>query len=276
MMVKKVKCAGIRHNSAKVSKSQVEEITAWLEEHGIRTIVLEHTTNELPDEMDFLIVMGGDGTLIGGARTAAKMRIPIIGIDFGGLGFLSEIKFRDCKMALNSILKGDYQIEERTMLRGEIRDCDGNDIGGLCTAVNDIVVTKKSSRMLRLMVYVNNEYYNEILGDGIIVSSATGSTAYSLSAGGPIVSPTLDIILISPICPHTLFSRSLVTNGADEILIELPPEREDLIMTVDGQEEYALAPECRVVIRRFAHSVRYIRIRPSHFFETVREKFHLR
>lgn len=271
-----MKSVGVRYNSAKVSKGQVEEITSWLDEHGVHVEILEHTADGLPDEMDFLIVMGGDGTLIGGARAAAKREIPIIGIDFGGLGFLSEIKFRDCKPALNSILKGEYHIEERTMLKAEVRDAGGDRAGESSTAVNDIVVTKKSSRMLRLMVYVNGDYFNEIMGDGLIVSSATGSTAYSLSAGGPIVTPSLDVILLSPICPHTLFSRSLVAGGNDEILIELPPDRGDLIMTVDGQEESPLDPECKVVVRRFDQPVRYIRMRPSHFFETVREKFRLR
>jgi len=269
-----MKRIGIRINKDKVKKSEYDELSGWLKKQGVQVVAVRDVTHALPKKLDLLIVMGGDGTLLGGARAAAVAGVPIIGIDFGGLGFLSEIKFAESKKALSQILAGDFHIEERMMLEADI-EC-----GGKCTvkairAVNDVVITKNSGRMLRLKVSINDDYFTEFPGDGVIVSSATGSTAYSLSAGGPLVSPTLDVMLLTSICPHTLFERSLVTGGADVIRTEIPGNRHDVIMIVDGQEEFVLAPGGAVTVRRGPHPVRYVKVKPSRFLRTLREKFHL-
>ncbi|MFA6448467.1 MAG: NAD(+)/NADH kinase [bacterium] len=269
-----MKRIGIRINKDKVKKSEFEELSGWLKGKGVQTVAVRDLSRGLPKKLDLVIVMGGDGTLLGCARAAASDGVPIIGVDFGGLGFLSELKFNESKKALSRILDGDFHIEERCMLEADI-EC-----GGVCEkrsipAVNDVVITKNSGRMLRLKVYINDDYFTEFPGDGVIVSSATGSTAYSLSAGGPIVSPNLDVILLTSICPHTLFERSLVTGGGDVIRTELPKGRRDVIMIVDGQEEFLLSPGGNVTVRRGPHPVRYARVSPSRFLSTMREKFHL-
>jgi NAD+ kinase len=269
-----MKRIGIRINKDKVKRDVYEELSGWLKEQGVQVVGVHDVTRALPKKLDLLIMMGGDGTLLGGARAAASAGVPIIGIDFGGLGFLSEIKFSESKKAMSRILEGDFCIEERMMLEADI-ECGGKCDKKAIPAVNDVVITKNSGRMLRLKVFINDDYFTEFPGDGVIVSSATGSTAYSLSAGGPIVSPNLEVILLTSICPHTLFERSLVTGGADVIRTELPKSRHDVIMIVDGQEEYQLTPGGVVTVRRGPHPVRYVRVKPSRFLRTMREKFHL-
>jgi len=271
---KSMKRIGIRINKDKVKQSEYNELAGWLKERGVQVVTVRDVTQGLPKKLDLLIVMGGDGTLLGGARAAASEGVPIMGIDFGGLGFLSEIKFSESKKALSKILAGDFQIEERMMLEADI-ECGGKCEKKEIPAVNDVVITKNSGRMLRLKVFINDDYFTEFPGDGVIVSSATGSTAYSLSAGGPIVAPNLDVILLTSICPHTLFERSLVTGGCDVIRTELPKARRDVIMIVDGQEEFLLDPGGVVTVRRGPHPVRYVRVKPSRFLSTMREKFHL-
>lgn len=269
-----MKRVGIRVNNRKVDKSKVQELSGWLEEKGVRTVIVSSAREKLPRGLELLIVMGGDGTLLGGARLAAGEGVPVVGIDFGGLGFLSEIKYKDAKKALSKILSGDYRVEERMMLEADIAR-GGEIVNKSLPAVNDVVITKNSGRMLRLKVYINDEYFTEFPGDGLIVSSATGSTAYSLSAGGPIVRPELDVMLLTSICPHTLFERSLVTSGGDTVRVELPPDRKDLIMIIDGQVEFSLKSCGVVTIRRGPKPVRYMRVKPSRFLNTVREKFDL-
>ncbi len=270
----RMKRIGIRINKEKVKREQFEEISGWLKEKGLEVAAVDTVGRRFPKGLDLLIVMGGDGTLLGGARAAANAGVPVIGIDFGNLGFLSDVKFKDAKKTLSTILAGDYHIEERMLLEADI-EC-----GGACSkksmpAVNDVVITKNSGRMLRLKVFINDEYFTEFPGDGVIVSSATGSTAYSLSAGGPIVAPSLDVILLTSICPHTLFERSLVTHGEDVIRVELPQKRNDIILIIDGQEELSLSSCDSVAVRRAPQPVRYVRVKPSRFLRTMREKFHL-
>jgi NAD+ kinase len=265
---------GIRVNKDKVTREEHKELSGWLKEQGVQVVTVHDVSHGLPKKLDLLVVMGGDGTLLGGARAAAADGVPIIGIDFGGLGFLSEIKFKESKKALAQILAGDFHVEERMMLEADI-ECGGKCVKRAVPAVNDVVITKNSGRMLRLKVYINDEYLTEFPGDGVIVSSATGSTAYSLSAGGPIVAPYLDVLLLTSICPHTLFERSLVTSGNDVIRTELPKSRNDVIMILDGQEEFLLAPGGVVTVRRGPNPVRYVKVKPSRFLKTMREKFNL-
>ena len=269
-----MKRIGIRINKEKVKQSEVDALSGWLTEKGLEVVAVNELGRRLPKGIDLLIVMGGDGTLLGGARSAARAGAPVIGIDFGSLGFLSDIKHKDAKKALTQVLSGNYHIEERMMLEADI-ESGGVRAKKALPAVNDVVITKNSGRMLRLKVFINDEYLTEFPGDGVIVSSATGSTAYSLSAGGPIVAPNLDVILLTSICAHTLFERSLVTGGGDVIHVELPAGRKDVIMIIDGQEEFLLPPGGVVTVKRAPYPVRYIRIKPSRFLKTMREKFHL-
>jgi len=269
-----MKRIGIRINKEKVGPQQFSEISDWLKGKGLEVVAVDTVGRGFPKSLDLLIVMGGDGTLLGGARAAARAGVPVIGIDFGHLGFLSDIKYKDTKKTLSKILEGDYNIEERMMLEADIQS-GGRRAKKSMPAVNDVVITKNSGRMLRLKVFINDEYFTEFPGDGVIVSSATGSTAYSLSAGGQIVAPSLDVMLLTSICPHTLFERSLVTCGSDVIRVELPHKRNDIILIIDGQEELSLMSCDSVAVRRAPYSVKYVRVKPSRFLRTMREKFNL-
>ncbi len=258
-----------------VDPLKVKNLAEWIESKGIKTVTISNRRKNLPKGLDLLIVMGGDGTLLGGARMAAREGIPVLGIDFGGLGFLSEIKYKDFKKSLALIFNGKHFIEERVMMEADISCGKKINLKSL-PAVNDIVITKNSGRMLQLKVSINDQYFTEFPGDGLIVSTATGSTAYSLSAGGPIVSPQLNVFLLTSICPHTLLERSLVTSGDDIIRVQLPEKRDDLVLIIDGQEEYNLLAGSEITIRRTPYLVGFVRVKPSRFFETVRKKFHTR
>ena len=264
---------GIKYNEEKVRESKVETLAAWLEKNGKTVTPVCGKNCVIPRGLDLLIVMGGDGTLLSGARAAAVHGIPIIGIDFGGLGFLSEIKYREARSSLKQIFQGDYRLDERLMIEATIRR-NGNPLEPLLAA-NDVVITKHSGRLLRLKLFINKKYFHEFPGDGLILATSTGSTAYALSAGGPIVSPELDVICLTPICPHSLFARAMVTSGSDVLRIELPPEREDMLLIVDGQEEFQLEHRDSITIRRAPVRVRYVRVTEPHFHQRVRDKFNL-
>lgn len=269
-----MKYIGIRYNEEKVGRRKAEALAKWLKDNGRHVPVVGGRNSELPLGLDMLVVMGGDGTLLGGARAAAVHGVPVFGIDFGGLGFLSEIKYRGARAALKKIFAGEYEIEERLVLEAGIGKA-GKERKSLL-AINDVVVTKNSGRMLRLKVFINGHYFHEFPGDGLILSTSTGSTAYALSAGGPIVSPELDVIMITPICPHTLFARAIVTTGNDTMRIELPQERGDLVLIVDGQEEVLLKSGDVVTVRDSGMKGRFVRVGGRLFYDTVREKFNLK
>ena len=263
----------IKYNDQKVQRAKVDDLVQWLEDYGKTVTSVCGKNCVIPEDLDLLLVMGGDGTLLGGARAAAVHGVPVIGIDFGGLGFLSEIKYKQARSALVSIFQGDFRMEERCMLRASIIR-DGAEQKPLL-AVNDFVIAKHSGRMLRLKLFINDKYFHEFPGDGLILSTATGSTAYALSAGGPILSPDLDVISITPICPHTLFARAIVTSRQDTLRIELPPERDDLLIIVDGQEELVLKPQDAVAVSIADIRVRLVRVTDPHFYQRVREKLNL-
>ncbi len=167
---------------------------------------------------DIILVLGGDGTLLRAARQACKYGLPVLGINMGRLGFLTEIEVSDIDLALDSILAGDYYIEQRMMLKAELV----RQGGGVCQliALNDIAIAKASfARIIHLKVFINDDFVGYYPADGVLVSSPTGSTAYSLSAGGPIINPAMECLLLTPICPHALNARAIVTDSKDKIRI---------------------------------------------------------
>ena len=263
----------LKVNQQKVTKRQTADLARWLKTQGKKVGFLWNKEEVLPSETEMLIVMGGDGTFLGGARMAAPLGIPVLGIDFGGLGFLSEINEAEAKTYLKKVFEGDYDVEERMALECAVGR--GSEKAAAFLAVNDVVASKTSVRLLRLKVYINNEYFHEYPGDGVIVSSSTGSTAYSLSAGGPIVSPELDVMVITSICPHTLFARSIVISGGDEIGVVVPSNRNDVVLTIDGQIEHPLMGGDILKVRKSEHTVKLIRVKKPRFYETVRDKFRL-
>ena len=226
---------------------------------------------EFLKDISFLIVLGGDGTLLRASRKSIKYDIPILGVNLGRLGFLSEIDVDDIEEAIDKIIKKDYLIEERMMIKSSL--FEGEELINTSVALNDVVFNKFNlSRISNFITRVNKKDIAVYPADGLIVSTPTGSTAYSLSAGGPIVSPNSEVFIITPICAHTLFSRPLIINDNSLIEITLPPPENNILLTYDGQENYRISHNNRIVLSKCEKKVKVIRFEEFKFFEILREK----
>ena len=227
--------------------------------------------NSVPDNIDCAIVIGGDGSLIEVARMLWKREVPILGINMGTLGYLTEIEINHMDEDLRQVLSGNYEYEERMMLEGTF------DNGDTDVALNDIVISRKGDlRIIHFRLFVNGELLNSYEADGVIVSTPTGSTAYNLSAGGPVVEPTASLIVITPICSHTLNTRSIVLSSEDEIVIEIGEGRngskEEVFATFDGADTLILNTGDKVTVRKAAAKTKLIKLNKLSFLETLRRK----
>lgn len=223
---------------------------------------------------DVIICFGGDGTMLRTVRLVADHEIPILGVKIGRVGFLASATPEALDDALAALEAGDFLLERRRTLEAVIVDDDGN-AGDVTTALNDVVVHKAGvARLIRLRVFQDEEEIGAFSSDGLIVATPTGSTAYSLSAGGPIVVPGVDALLVTPICPHTLAVRPIVVAGNARITIEvLPPwGEEEVFVSHDGQVGQALGKGHRVVITRSAFEARLVRLETEGFFALMRRK----
>ncbi|HSJ16094.1 MAG TPA: NAD(+)/NADH kinase [Longimicrobiales bacterium] len=228
------------------------------------------------EEIDLLITLGGDGTLLRGARLVAPHGVPILGINLGRLGFLTSVPQVELAEHIDRLFSGDYWIDERFTLEAVVEGASGF-VSQPFTALNDAVLHKGGfARVIRLAVHVSPDRQEvaTYTADGIILATPTGSTAYSLSAGGPIVVPSVECILATPICPHTLVVRPLVLPASAEVTVSAMTPTEGLILTVDGQEGAELRPGDRLVIRRGRAAVRLVRFAGQNFFATLRRKLH--
>lgn len=222
------------------------------------------------DEVDCLLTLGGDGTLLRGARQAGPRGIPVMGCNLGRLGFLTSAPEGELERALERLVEGDYRVEERVAMDVSVEGKGGE--SGFY-ALNDAVVHKSGfARLITLRVWVDGEEVGQYSADGIVIATATGSTAYSLSAGGPVLVPDLDALVATPISPHTLAVRPLVVPADALIEVEVRPRREETIVTVDGQAGLNLEPGDRVRIGRSPHPVRLIQLPGQTFFSILRRK----
>lgn len=229
-------------------------------------------TPELRRNLDLLVTLGGDGTLLRGARMVAADGVPVLGINLGHLGFLTSAPRDEVEEALAHWLAGDFEIDARMVLAVHAEDGDGR-AGRTHLALNDAVLHKTgAARVIRLSMRAQRDVVGSYSADGIILSTPTGSTAYSLSAGGPIVSPSVDCIIATPICPHTLGVRPLILPADETVTVEVLSPTEELILTIDGQEHERLVPGQRVVARRAPEPVRLVRFAGQTFFQTLRRK----
>ena len=233
------------------------------------------TRDELPWLTDLVLVLGGDGTLLGMADRIAQAGrdVPILGVNFGGLGFLTEVTLPELYPALESVVTGSAQVDERLMLRCRILRHDTT-VSEFC-ALNDVVVTRGSvSRVIDLSVWVDGQFVARFKADGVIVSSPTGSTAYNLAAGGPIVCPTVDAFVLTPIAPHTLTHRPVVLPATSEVRIR--PLREsapqDVHATIDGQISCPVETDDVVAVQRHAVPLRLVRAATRNYFDVLRRK----
>lgn len=225
----------------------------------------------IPKQFDCAIVIGGDGTLIEAARALHGRDIPILGINMGTLGYLAEVEVNRLEEALRCFLSGKYEVEDRMMLEGTVGDSFKD------VSLNDIVVARSGSlRLIHFMLYVNGELLNSYEADGVIISTPTGSTAYNLSAGGPIVEPTAEMIVITPICPHALNTGSIVLSAEDELIIEIGEGKhdttEEACIAFDGTDTMTMITGERAVIRRAGAAAKIIKLSKVSFLETLRRK----
>ncbi|HXK59527.1 MAG TPA: NAD(+)/NADH kinase [Acidobacteriota bacterium] len=263
---------------------RLREIVSWLLNQSCRIIVddklaadfgLEGVTScpasEIPGVVDVVVVFGGDGTLLSVARLIGSRGAPILGVNLGTLGFLTSVTLDEIHPALETVLAGRHRLDTRTMLRAEVRQ-NGTHSPVTFYGLNDVVVNKGAlGRMISLHLWINGDFTSSFLADGMIVSTPTGSTAYSLSAGGPIVYPALDAITLTPICPHTLTHRPLVIPSKSKIGLVLR-SGEDVSLTIDGQVGVPLQVGAEVTCTESENKIQLIQPTERNFFEVLHEK----
>ena len=245
----------------------IDEQTA----HDLNLPELGLGLEQFPERVDLLFVLGGDGTLLGAARQFACHDLPMLGINIGHLGFLSEAEPENLEEAVLRALHGDYYLERRMMLETDV--FRQGKLVHHSVGLNDAGVGKGSfARMIQVQIDVNGDLYDEFLGDGVIVSTPTGSTAYSLSCGGPIIQPQMQVLLITPICAHKLVARPVIISGEQEIRIKVLARHQDMGLTVDGQVGFPLQSGDYVHVRRSACDTVLIRWQERPFFTILRNK----
>ncbi len=268
--------------------THLADIAAWLGERGVEAVFETATAAlmpagtaarvadkcELVTQVDMVVVLGGDGTLlsIADAIGAAGSGIPMLGVNFGSLGFLTEVTLPELYPSLEAALSGRARIEERMMLRSTTIHANGSHEEFI--ALNDVVITKAArSRMIDLSVWIGDEFVTRVKADGLIVATPTGSTAYNLAAGGPIVQPALDALLLTPIAPHTLTNRPIVIPAAAAVRVQpLVEERDEIYVTFDGQAGFKVQAGDEIRICRAERMLRLIKPSTRSYFEVLRTK----
>ena len=231
--------------------------------------------SDMPGDIECVLVLGGDGTLLQAARELLQRHIPLLGINLGTLGFLTSAEKSELPKCLDSVLDDSCSIDERMMLEGVAYH--GSEKIQMNIALNDVIIARAGfSRLVELKSYVNGELLSIYNADGIIVSTPTGSTGYSLSAGGPIIFPQTDVIVITPICPHSLQARSLVVSGEDRIMIEIgrrrKTQKEEAMVTFDGRSAQELETGDRIEIYKAQETTQLIRLKGRSFYQVLQNK----
>ncbi|HSB05384.1 MAG TPA: NAD(+)/NADH kinase, partial [Thermodesulfobacteriota bacterium] len=224
-----------------------------------------------PSQVELVIVLGGDGTLLSVARMVWSHGIPILGVNFGGLGFLTEVSLEEIYPVLERVLKGDFKTKPRDVLKASVVR-KGEKLAEF-TVLNDVVINKGAlARIIELEITIDGEYLSTFRSDGLIISTPTGSTAYNLSAGGPIVYPSLHNLIITPICSHTLTNRPIVIPDDVKVHAILKSREEEVTLTLDGQKGFPLEFEDVVEVQKAEGQILLIQSPYRHYFELLREK----
>ena len=264
------------------------DLVTWLDEREIELIGgpeiererIEHQTGcsisekpqgEIAASADLMLVLGGDGTMIATARMIGDRDVPVLGINYGGLGYLAEFRIEELYHALESILSGNFRVDKRVMLDVELKRGDASVTRN--RVLNDVVINKSAlARIIEIEAYLNQRFVNSFRADGLIISTPTGSTAYNLSAGGPVIFPSMNAVVITPICPFTLSNRPIVVPDDATIELLLKTDQEQVTLTLDGQVGFDLKVDDRVEIRK--SSVTFNLVQPSNrnYFDVLRDK----
>lgn len=269
-----------RHEPAKKEAKNLED---WLKGKGVTVFSEEMSStvrmNECPEEpinipntVDWVVVLGGDGTLLGAARKVGRYGVPILGVNLGGLGFLTSIPLKGLYAAIERMLKGELEVESRLMLETKVLREEEE----ICRfpVLNDLVLNKGPlARIMDLDVYINEQFLTTFRADGLIISTPTGSTAYNLSAGGPILYPTMANFILTPICPFTLSNRPIILPDSDTIYIKMGKESEEKVhLTFDGQVGFDFSYGDKVMIHKSEQGIKLIRSPDQTYFEILRAK----
>ncbi len=244
----------------------------WKERQAMDT---DDIPEDIPKDVDCMIVLGGDGTVLQAARETKRLHIPIIGVNLGSLGYMTEIEPANLEEALERLIIGDYEQESRMMLNGKALLEDGSTAEGW--ALNDIVISRSGSlQIIKFSIYVNGQFLNHYNADGMIVTTPTGSTGYNLSAGGPLIEPKAKLIMLTPICPHSLNQRSIILSSEDVIEIEIPQGRGGRLQTVeasfDGCHVIPLRTGERIRIVQSEKITEFIKLNHVSFLEVLHKK----
>ena len=263
-------------------------VVKWLSERSISLVggpeldheQVEHQTGcavevvdpeKLSHSVDLMLVLGGDGTMIATARMLGDSEVPVLGVNYGGLGYLTEFRIEELYPALESILAGNYILEKRVMLAVQLKR--GEEKVTNNRVLNDIVINKSAlARIIEIEAYLNQQFVNSFRADGLIVSTPTGSTAYNLSAGGPVIFPSMNAVVITPICPFTLSNRPIVVPDESLIELRLITQTEDVSLTLDGQAGFPLNSEDQVVIRKSKTTFNLVQPMNRNYFDVLRDK----
>ena len=230
-----------------------------------------HSRAHIPSLADMVIVFGGDGTMLGVTRLIGDRGVPILGVNLGGLGFITEVNRDELFDVIDEILSGNCSIEERIMLTARVNR-NGKTAADF-TVLNDVVINKGAlARIIELETYISSNYVTTFKADGLIIATPTGSTAYSLAAGGPILYPTLNSIVLTPICSHTLTNRTIVLPDNVTVLVTLRSAREDVYLTMDGQIGFSLQKDDTVEIMKAAYTTKLLIPRQRDYFHVLRTK----
>jgi NAD+ kinase len=266
-----------------LARAEAERLEKWMQSRGVKVFSEEMTASEntggcleapsiIPKNVDYVVVLGGDGTLLGAARKVGKHGVPILGVNIGGLGFLTEIPLKRLYPAIDMMLKGQLEVESRLMLETKVLR-GGED---LCRflVLNDVVINKGPlARIIDLDVYINEIFLTTFRADGLIISTPTGSTAYNLSAGGPILYPTLANFVLTPICPFALTNRPIILPDTDTISIKMGKESEEKVsLTFDGQVGFEFSSTDGVLIYKSRKRINLIKSPDQTYFEILRAK----
>lgn len=261
------------------------ELSEWLEKRGVAMVGSPYAYSMKADDAkdgpspaeserfdaDLIIVLGGDGTMISTARLIGDRQVLVLGINYGSLGYLTEFRIEEMFPALETILAGEYEIDSRVMLRaGHFRN-DELLAGG--RVLNDVVINKAAlARIIEIDVTLNGQFVNSFRSDGLIVSTPTGSTAYNLSAGGPIIYPSMNAVVLTPICPFTLTNRPIVIPDSAEIELKLIDDNEGVFLTLDGQTGFRMKADDRVIIRKSSTTFNIVQPPNRNYFDVLRNK----
>jgi NAD+ kinase len=251
-----------------------EKVSFYLDQEGAAELGLpEHyaPVSDWSQGVDLVLVLGGDGTILRVARSLVGSGLPIMGINLGDMGFLTAMEITELSKGLQQVLAGEYEVQDRMMLSAKVVR-DGQEMASY-EALNDIVISKGPfSRIIELFTYINNDFLEKFPGDGVIISTPTGSTGYSLSAGGPIVNPDLHVIIITPICPHLLHHRSVIVHEEDEIRMKVMTRHAEVVLTVDGQLGFTLQNEDEVMVKRSKHKTKLVNFKDKTFYNLLHYK----